>query len=145
MMLKSINNIADLRKGMWGRPRAQAGMALHHPAHRLRRSGGRKGPQNPHLVQREGPAHFRLGRPVARERRMGPGLFRRDDRLQRSHPPHPRPHALLLHPDEYDRWLHGSFDDLIGFQERCFSDELIVMDRTNEPWAKRKEVVGSLL
>lgn len=45
---------------------------------------------------------------------------------------------VLLHRDEYDRWLHGSFDDVVGFQERCFPDDLIVIERTVEAWVKRK-------
>ncbi len=44
---------------------------------------------------------------------------------------------VLLHEDEYDRWLYGSLDDAIGFQERCFPDELIVTERTRELWTKR--------
>jgi len=30
----------------------------------------------------------------------------------------------------------GGFDDIIGFQERCFPDEQISMQRTSEPWNK---------
>jgi hypothetical protein len=41
-------------------------------------------------------------------------------------------------PDEYDRWLNGSFDDAVAFQERCFPDVLIEVTRTNEYWDKRK-------
>lgn len=45
---------------------------------------------------------------------------------------------VLLHRDEYERWLHGSFDDALAFQKRTFPPELIVMDRTTELWAKKK-------
>lgn len=45
---------------------------------------------------------------------------------------------VLLHPDEHDAWLNGSFDDAVAFQARCFPAELIVMERTSEPWVKRK-------
>ncbi len=41
-------------------------------------------------------------------------------------------------PNEYDQWLHGSFDDLMGFQKRCFPDELIERTRTQDPWIRRK-------
>jgi len=44
---------------------------------------------------------------------------------------------VLLHADEHDQWLHGSIDDVIAFQFRCFPDELIEMERTNEPWIKK--------
>jgi putative SOS response-associated peptidase YedK len=55
---------------------------------------------------------------------------------------------VLLHTDEYDRWLNGSFDEAVGFQQRCFPDHLIAMKRTAEPWVKRKataEATGPLL
>jgi putative SOS response-associated peptidase YedK len=45
---------------------------------------------------------------------------------------------VLLHPHEYDQWLHGGFDEILDFQERCFPDELIEIDRTSELWVKRK-------
>jgi hypothetical protein len=57
---------------------------------------------------------------------------------------------VLLHVDEYDQWLHGSFDDAVSFQNRCFPDELIEIVRTSEPWGQRRAPVapvpeGSLL
>jgi len=45
---------------------------------------------------------------------------------------------VLLHADEYDRWLNGSFDEALAFQDRCFPSELIEMNRTAETWSKRK-------
>lgn len=45
---------------------------------------------------------------------------------------------VLLHPDDYERWMTGSWDDILAFQRRCFPDELIEMDRTSELWSKRK-------
>lgn len=45
---------------------------------------------------------------------------------------------VLLHPDEYDQWLHGSLDDVIAFRDRCFPDELIQMNRTDELWSRRR-------
>jgi putative SOS response-associated peptidase YedK len=45
---------------------------------------------------------------------------------------------VLLHPDDYDQWLRGSFEDLLAFQERCFPDDLIEMDRTSELWVPKK-------
>jgi len=47
---------------------------------------------------------------------------------------------VLLHADEYEQWLHGSFEDCLAFQSRCFPDALIEMTRTSEPWGKRKPV-----
>jgi hypothetical protein len=51
---------------------------------------------------------------------------------------------VLLMPDEYDQWLHGSFDDALGFQERCFTDELIEMTRTADPWNKPRPTQAPL-
>lgn len=45
---------------------------------------------------------------------------------------------VLLHADEYDRWLHGSLDDVAAFQDRCFPDELTMIERTADPWFRRK-------
>ena len=43
---------------------------------------------------------------------------------------------VLLMPDEYDRFLHESFDDVLAFQNRCFPDHLIVMGRTTDLWRR---------
>ncbi len=52
-------------------------------------------------------------------------------------PVHDRMPVLLM-PDEYERWLHGSFDEAVAFQERCFPDQLIEIARTSDLWVKRK-------
>jgi putative SOS response-associated peptidase YedK len=44
---------------------------------------------------------------------------------------------VLLHGDEWDRWLHGSIEDVVEFQTRCFPDDLTGIERTNEPWFRR--------
>jgi putative SOS response-associated peptidase YedK len=46
---------------------------------------------------------------------------------------------VLLHGEDFDRWLRGSFDDVQAFQDRCFPDEITEMERTDEPWFRRKE------
>jgi putative SOS response-associated peptidase YedK len=58
-------------------------------------------------------------------------------------PVHDRMPVLLM-PDEYDRWLNGSFDDALAFQNRCFPDDLIEMTRTDELWVKRKPAAETL-
>jgi putative SOS response-associated peptidase YedK len=45
---------------------------------------------------------------------------------------------VLLHRDEYYQWLHGSFEEIVAFQERCSPGALIGVERTAEPWAQRK-------
>jgi hypothetical protein len=45
---------------------------------------------------------------------------------------------VLLHPDKYEQWLRGSFEDLLAFQKRCFRDDLIEMQPTSELLMKMK-------
>jgi len=45
--------------------------------------------------------------------------------------------AGLLHAADHEQWLHGSFDDIVALQDRCFPDELITMDRASDIWVKR--------
>lgn len=45
---------------------------------------------------------------------------------------------VLLQAEDYDRWLHGSLDEVIAFQDRCFPDELTTIDRTADLWFRRK-------
>lgn len=45
---------------------------------------------------------------------------------------------VLLHEEDYDRWLHGSLEDVLYFKDRCFPDELMSLDRTTDPWFRRK-------
>lgn len=48
---------------------------------------------------------------------------------------------VLLHEHEYDQWLRGSLDDVRNFQGRCFPAEIMSIDRTDEPWFRRKATV----
>jgi putative SOS response-associated peptidase YedK len=57
-------------------------------------------------------------------------------------PVHDRMPVLLM-PDEWDPWMHGSFDDVVAFQNRCFPDDLIEMRRTRDPWIKRTPPAAS--
>jgi putative SOS response-associated peptidase YedK len=41
---------------------------------------------------------------------------------------------VLLHADEYERWLHCNFDEAVAFQQRIFPDDLIEMNRTQDLW-----------
>nr|WP_246638650.1 SOS response-associated peptidase family protein [Rhizobium binae] len=52
---------------------------------------------------------------------------------------------VLLHPDEYEQWLHGSFEEALAFQKRTFPPELVTMERTSELWAKKKSAPGAPL
>ncbi|MET0372769.1 MAG: SOS response-associated peptidase family protein [Rhizorhabdus sp.] len=44
---------------------------------------------------------------------------------------------VILRPEEWTVWLRGSFEDVCALQAHCYPDELIVIERTSEPWAKR--------
>lgn len=45
---------------------------------------------------------------------------------------------VSLRPDEYDRWLHGSVEDVIAFQFRQYPAERLAIDRTDELWVPRR-------
>lgn len=48
---------------------------------------------------------------------------------------------VLLHEDEYERWLHGSLEDVIYFRDRCFPDDAMTMDRTDDLWFRPRTAV----
>ena len=138
---KPVNNIADLRKGMWvGLARKPESRCLI-PLTEFAEAEGPKGAKTR--------TWFRVkDQPVF----AWAGLWRRSsewgdvysgvmtDCNEAIRPVHDRMPVLLM-PDEYDRWLNGSFEDVVGFQERCFPDDLIEMERTSELWVKRKPAV----
>lgn len=45
---------------------------------------------------------------------------------------------VLLHRDEYDRWMRGSFEDIPAIQKRVVPADLIDINRTNELWVRKK-------
>ena len=51
-------------------------------------------------------------------------------------PVHDRMPVLLM-PEEWGRWLRGSYEDVLAFQARSFPDDLIEMRRTADPWVRR--------
>jgi putative SOS response-associated peptidase YedK len=48
---------------------------------------------------------------------------------------------VLLQEEDYEVWLRGSLDEVMSFQGRCFPDELIHMERTSDPWFRRRSEV----
>lgn len=46
---------------------------------------------------------------------------------------------VLLMPDDYETWLHGTFDDALALQERVFPSDLIEITPTDELWAKPRK------
>lgn len=45
---------------------------------------------------------------------------------------------VLLHEEDYDRWLRGSLEEVMAFQGRCFPDELTTIERTSDPWLRTR-------
>lgn len=41
---------------------------------------------------------------------------------------------VLLRPNDYERWLHGTVQDVIAFQFREMPADRLVVDRTDELW-----------
>jgi putative SOS response-associated peptidase YedK len=41
---------------------------------------------------------------------------------------------VLLRPDDYERWLHGTIQDVIAFQFREVPAERLILERTDELW-----------
>jgi putative SOS response-associated peptidase YedK len=51
---------------------------------------------------------------------------------------------VVLRPEQWDQWTHGTPDEALPLVQTC-NDKLVV-DRTAEPWFKRKAAdTGALL
>jgi putative SOS response-associated peptidase YedK len=139
---KPVNNIADLRKGMWvGLARKPEWRCLI-PLTAFAEAEGPKGAKTRTWFSvRDQPifAWAGLWRESAEWGPVYSGVM--TDCNEAIRPVHDRM-PVLLHPHEYDQWLRGGFDDILAFQERCFPDELIEIDRTSELWVKRKASVS---
>ncbi|OAN64091.1 SOS response-associated peptidase [Sphingomonas sp. TDK1] len=135
---KPVNNIADLNKGMWvGLARKPKWRCLI-PLTGFAEAEGPKGSKTRTWFSIKDEPIFAWAGLWRDSAEWGPvysGLM--TDCNEAIRPVHDRM-PVLLHRDEYARWLHGSFDEIARFQARCFPNDLIVMDRTGEPWSKRK-------
>jgi putative SOS response-associated peptidase YedK len=138
---KPVNNIADLTKPMWvGLARKPEWRCLI-PLTGFAEAEGAKGSKTRTWFSvKDAPifAWAGLWRDSAEWGPVYSGVM--TDCNEAIRPVHDRM-PVLLHRDDHDRWLHGSFDDILAFQARCFPDDLIVMERTGEPWVKRKGAV----
>jgi putative SOS response-associated peptidase YedK len=138
---KPVNNIADLTKPMWvGLARKPEWRCLI-PLTGFAEAEGTKGSKTRTWFSvKDAPifAWAGLWRDSAEWGPVYSGVM--TDCNEAIRPVHDRM-PVLLHRDDHDRWLHGSFDDILAFQARCFPDDLIVMERTDEPWVKRKGTV----
>jgi putative SOS response-associated peptidase YedK len=133
---KPVNNIADLRKPMWsgwaGRPQSRCLI----PMSAFCEAEGKKGAMTRTWFSvRDEPVFAWAGLWRVSDE-WGPvysGAM--TDCNEAIRPVHDRM-PVILHQNEWDQWLRGSFSDAVALQERCFPAELIVMDRTTEPWRK---------
>lgn len=140
---KPVNNIADLRKGMWiGLARKPQWRCLIPFSAFAEAEGPKGGKTRTWFSVRDQPiaAWAGLWRESAEWGPVYSGVM--TDCNAAIRPVHDRMPVLLL-PDEWDRWLNGSFDDALAFQDRCFPDELIEMNRTEEPWVARRSAAAS--
>lgn len=138
---KPVNNIADLTKPMWvGLARKPEWRCLI-PLTGFAEAEGAKGSKTRTWFSVKDTPIFAWAGLWRDSAEWGPaysGVM--TDCNEAIRPVHDRM-PVLLHRDDHDRWLHGSFDDLLAFQARCFPDDLIVIDRTGEPWVKRNGAV----
>lgn len=133
---KPVNNIADLRKPFWlGAARKNEWRCLIPLTHFAEAEGPKGGKTRTWFSLHDRPifAWAGLWRDSAEWGPVYSGVM--TDCNDAIRPVHDRM-PVFLHEDEYDRWLHGTFEDIVGFQNRCFPDDLIAMERTNEPWNK---------
>ncbi len=134
---KPVNNIADLSKGMWVGLARKPEWRCIIPLNAFAEAEGPKGAKTRTWFSVKDQPIFGWAGLWRESAEWGPvysGVM--TDCNEAIRPVHDRM-PVLLQPDEYEQWLHGTFDDLVAFQERCYPDELIEMNRTNEPWAKR--------
>jgi len=135
---KPVNNIAASRQADVERACRQAALAVHHPIDRVRRGRRPEGAKTRTWFTVKGQAIFGWAGLWRVSDEWGPvysGVM--TDCNEAIRPVHDRMPVLLL-ADEYERWLHGTYDDALGFQARCFPDGLINMTRTDELWVKKK-------
>lgn len=140
---KPVNNIADLRKPMWvGLARKPQWRCLI-PLTAFAEAEGKKGSKTRtwfHLKDRPVFAWAGLWRESQEWGAVYSGVM--TDCNEAIRPVHDRM-PVLLHEDEYDRWLGGSFDEAIAFQDRCFPDDVIEMTRTSDPWNKPRAAASA--
>lgn len=139
---KPVNNIADLRKGMWiGLARKPQWRCLIPVTEFAEAEGPKGGKTRTWFSVKDRPvfAWAGLWRQSEEWGDVYSGVM--TDCNEAIRPVHDRM-PVLLHESEYGKWLGGSFDEIVGFQERCFPDELIEMRRTSDPWNKPRSVAS---
>lgn len=142
---KPVNNIADLGKPMWKGLAARPRWRCVIPLTEFAEAEGPKGSKTRTWFNVKGQSVFGWAGLWRISDEWGPvysGVM--TDCNEAIRPIHDRM-PVLLHADDYDLWLNGSFEDTLAFQSRCFPDDLIEMRRTDELWVKRKQAAGPAL
>lgn len=135
---KPVNNIADLNKAMWKGLAAKPRWRCLIPLTGFAETEGAKGSKTRTWFNVKGEPIFAWAGLWRISDEWGPvysGVM--TDCNETIRPVHDRM-PVLLHRDEYDARLNGSFEDAVAFQNRCFPDDLIEMTRTDELWVKRR-------
>ncbi len=133
-----VNNVADLTKPMWRGIAPKTRWRCLIPVTAFAEAEGEKGRKTRTWFSVKGQELFAWAGFWRESVEWGPvytGLM--TDCNDAIRPVHDRM-PVLLHLDEHDSWLHGTIDDVIAFQYRCFPNELIEMQRTNDPWINGK-------
>lgn len=137
---KPVNNIADLAKPMWKGLAAKPQWRCLIPVTHFAEAEGPKGAMTRTWFNVKDEPIFAWAGLWRVSDEWGPvysGVM--TDCNEAIRPVHDRM-PVLLHRDDYDRWLHGSYEDALAFQRRCFPDDLIEMNRTSELWRKPKTI-----
>ena len=140
---RPVNNIADLSKPMWsGLARKPQGRCLI-PLTGFAEPAGPKGAKTRTWVTVKGQPIFAWGGLWRHSAEWGPvysgAMGGCNEAIRPLHDRMP----VLPHPDEYEQWLRGSFEDLLAFQKRCFPDDRIEIQPTSELWVKKKTLASS--
>lgn len=135
---KPVNNVADLTKGMWiGLARKPQWRCLIPVTHFAEPEGAKGAKTRTWFSLLDEPIFAWAGLWRVSDE-WGPvysGVM--TDANEAIAPVHDRM-PVLLHRNEYQRWLNGSFDEALAFQRRVFPPDRLDMDRTSELWVKRK-------
>lgn len=135
---KPVNNIAELTKPMWvGLARKPLWRCLIPVTH-FAEAEGEKGKKTRTWFSLKDEPIFAWGGLWRVSDEWGPvysGAM--TDANEAVAPVHDRM-PVLLHPDEHERWLRGSFDDILALQHRKYPSDGIEIERTSELWVRKK-------
>jgi putative SOS response-associated peptidase YedK len=130
----AINNIADLSGWLWKRVAYQPEGRCLIPLTGFAEPEGPKGAKTRTWFSLRDQPIFAWAGLWKISDEWGPvysGLM--TDANEAVSPIHDRMPVLLM-PNEYDRWLHGTFKEALTFQSRVFPSGLIEIDRTDDLW-----------